>query len=224
MKQIQTKAFSLIEIIVVTSMITLAFMGVMALVQRSIRLYHTNQQALIAATIAQDGVELARYVRDDNWLKGYPFYQNLAGRALADDKTLLVLDREILETRSAAKFFYSLGDMKQVGVEQIRPCTEPLITQCVKSDYASIYRDTDKHNFFSLAWDNIVNDQLTTDAPSNFQDTTFNRLLEVIYRDNNTSDPEDDYLDIKVTVYWRDHSDDRYYNINTRLYDYTWRY
>jgi type II secretory pathway pseudopilin PulG len=48
-------AFSLIEIMVVVSMVTVGFISVVGLVQKAIVLYYNNKNVLIANNLAQEG-------------------------------------------------------------------------------------------------------------------------------------------------------------------------
>lgn len=67
----EQKAFSLIEVVAVIFIITFGLVGVLALAQRSIGASNINKNELIASQLAQEGLELVRNKRDENWLKGY---------------------------------------------------------------------------------------------------------------------------------------------------------
>ena len=60
--------FSLIELIVCLFIINLGMIGVLSLVLQNIKVESTNKNALIASQLAQEGLELVRNQRDNNWL------------------------------------------------------------------------------------------------------------------------------------------------------------
>jgi type II secretory pathway pseudopilin PulG len=62
------KAFSIIEIMAVVFIVTMGMVGMMNLIAQSIRVQRLNEHTLIAYQLAQEGIELVRVIRDDNWL------------------------------------------------------------------------------------------------------------------------------------------------------------
>ncbi len=72
------KAFTLIEIIVVLFIISLALLGIISLIVQSIRAQDYNKKVVIANQLSQEGIELIRQVRDNNWKNGTPFFTNLS--------------------------------------------------------------------------------------------------------------------------------------------------
>lgn len=62
------KAFSIIEIMAVVFIITIGMVGMMNLIGQSIRVQRLNEHTLIAYQLAQEGIELVRLIRDNNWL------------------------------------------------------------------------------------------------------------------------------------------------------------
>jgi type II secretory pathway pseudopilin PulG len=61
-------AFSIIEIMAVVFIVTIGMIGMMNLIGQSIRVQRLNEHTLIAYQLAQEGIELVRVIRDDNWL------------------------------------------------------------------------------------------------------------------------------------------------------------
>lgn len=59
---------SIIEVVIAVSIIAIGMMGVMSLMLQNIRSQYINKNVLIAAGLAQEGLELVRNVRDLNWL------------------------------------------------------------------------------------------------------------------------------------------------------------
>ncbi len=66
------KAFSIIEIMAVVFIVTIGMVGMMNLIGQSIRVQRLNEHTLIAYQLAQEGIELVRVIRDDNWLSEDP--------------------------------------------------------------------------------------------------------------------------------------------------------
>jgi prepilin-type N-terminal cleavage/methylation domain-containing protein len=83
-------AFTLIEIIVVLFVISLALLGMLSLITQNIRAQDYNKKAVIANQLSQEGVELIRRIRDNNWRNGNFFYNNLA--TAIGDRTSYYMD------------------------------------------------------------------------------------------------------------------------------------
>ena len=62
--------FSILEIIVVMLIIVIGMVGIASLNVQSIQAYNYNKNVLIASHLAQEGVELVRNKRDQNWTDG----------------------------------------------------------------------------------------------------------------------------------------------------------
>ncbi len=63
------KSFTLIEVILAVSILTLAVGGSFALIQQTLLAASQNQSKLIAYYLAQEGIEVVRNIRDSNWLE-----------------------------------------------------------------------------------------------------------------------------------------------------------
>ncbi|MFA5109734.1 MAG: prepilin-type N-terminal cleavage/methylation domain-containing protein [Patescibacteria group bacterium] len=72
--------FTLIEIITVLFVISLGLVGILTLIVQNIQSQDYNKDNLIATQLAQEGIELVRRVRDNNWkaLPARDFDYNLA--------------------------------------------------------------------------------------------------------------------------------------------------
>jgi type II secretory pathway pseudopilin PulG len=70
------KGFALIEVIAVAGIIGMVIVGLVGVAQSSIRAQAVNKNALIASMLAQEGLELVRKVRDENWRNGRPWTGN----------------------------------------------------------------------------------------------------------------------------------------------------
>ena len=60
--------FSIVEIMAVVFIVSVGMIGMMTLVNQTIRAQRLNRHTLVAYQLAQEGVELVRLIRDDNWL------------------------------------------------------------------------------------------------------------------------------------------------------------
>ncbi|MFH1661811.1 MAG: prepilin-type N-terminal cleavage/methylation domain-containing protein [Candidatus Falkowbacteria bacterium] len=65
--------FGILEIVVVTFIISIGMAGVLALVAQSMQAKYITKNNLIASQLAQEGLELVRNVRDENWFNGDAF-------------------------------------------------------------------------------------------------------------------------------------------------------
>jgi len=69
-KKKNTKGFTLMEVIVAIFVITAGIVGVLSLVTQTISASIFSKDKLIAAYLAQEGIEIVRNIRDTNWLQG----------------------------------------------------------------------------------------------------------------------------------------------------------
>jgi len=215
--------FSLIEIIVVTGIITLAFMGILSLVKRAIVVYYSNQKYLEAAVMAQEGLELTRYVRDQNWLTDLPFYQNLAQTSADGSVTILALDAQSVDIRPEARQkiiqFYNSRDG---GKDLSGSCGGDFsgfgdsLVDYVKSPCAAIWLDSKNHE------DRVSRASVGDTAA--LQPTIFSRVIKVTYFTNQTSDPSDDYIYVNSLVAWQDRGAAKYFTLGEYFYDYNWKF
>lgn len=60
--------FTLIEVIIAISILTIAVGGSFALIQQTLVVVSLNQSELIASYLTQEGIEIVRNIRDNNWL------------------------------------------------------------------------------------------------------------------------------------------------------------
>lgn len=64
------KAFTLIEIIVAISLLTVGAVGAFSLLQSTLAFTSISSSQLTAAYLAQEGIEIIRNIRDTNFLQG----------------------------------------------------------------------------------------------------------------------------------------------------------
>ncbi|MDP2709371.1 MAG: hypothetical protein Q8O93_05025 [bacterium] len=62
------QGISIIEVIAAIMIITIGMIGVLSLVIQNIKAQYINKNVLIASGLAQEGLELVRNIRDNNWL------------------------------------------------------------------------------------------------------------------------------------------------------------
>lgn len=78
-KRLKVKAgFSLIEVLAVLFIVSLTLLGVVSLIIQNIQVQSINKSNLIASSLAQEGIELIRHVRDDNWKNNQSFDMGLS--------------------------------------------------------------------------------------------------------------------------------------------------
>ena len=63
------KGFTLLEVIIAISILTVAIGGIFALVHQTLKMASLANSKLVAAYLAQEGVEIVRNFRDNNWLE-----------------------------------------------------------------------------------------------------------------------------------------------------------
>jgi type II secretory pathway pseudopilin PulG len=69
--------FTLLEVIVAISLITVGMIGISSLITQTISSARFSFQKLTAAYLAQEGIEIVRNIRDKNWLEGATWNQGL---------------------------------------------------------------------------------------------------------------------------------------------------
>lgn len=62
--------FSMMEMVISIGIVTLSFVGIMSLFAYNGRLEAINRDKIIASYLAQEGIEVARQLRDNDWFNG----------------------------------------------------------------------------------------------------------------------------------------------------------
>lgn len=62
------KGFTLVEVMVVVSIAVVGLLGISSLSMQNIQVQNINNDELVASMLAQEGVELMRNIRDNNWI------------------------------------------------------------------------------------------------------------------------------------------------------------
>lgn len=69
--------FSLIEVLAVLFVVSIALLGLVSLIVQNIQVQSVNKNNLIAYNLAQEGIELIRQTRDSNWRAAAAFDKDL---------------------------------------------------------------------------------------------------------------------------------------------------
>jgi len=64
-------AFTLLEVLLSITFITVVFTAITGLILMTLQVNRKNVRSLQATYLAQEGVEVMRYIRDSNWLQNY---------------------------------------------------------------------------------------------------------------------------------------------------------
>lgn len=72
-KKTKNKGFSLVEVIIVLGIMTMGLLGVASLILQNMQVEILTKDYLAASMLAQEGLELVRNKRDDNWVKLRPW-------------------------------------------------------------------------------------------------------------------------------------------------------
>lgn len=87
------EAFSIIELLAVLFIVSISLVGVLVLAHNSIRAQRLNKHNLIAYQLAQEGIELVRVFRDNNWLQdSFTFEEMFSGQEYCIDYISLNLE------------------------------------------------------------------------------------------------------------------------------------
>ncbi len=72
------------------TIISIGMLGVSSLVIQNLQVQRVNKNQLIASMLAQEGLELVRNIRDENWLKGDDWDLDILNAVNGDDGTFIV--------------------------------------------------------------------------------------------------------------------------------------
>jgi len=81
----QNFGYSILEVMIAFVIITVGMVSVLALADRSLKMHQFNKNTIIASQLAQEGLELVRNKRDENWLReGYNWKTGQAPNSQSD--------------------------------------------------------------------------------------------------------------------------------------------
>lgn len=86
-RQKNKPGFSLVEVITVLLVISIGMAGVLNLIIQSVQSQQINKHTLTAYQLAQEGIELIRSRRDNNWAGGFNWNESLDSGAFFMDYT-----------------------------------------------------------------------------------------------------------------------------------------
>lgn len=64
----QNKGFSLAELMIVLGILTMGLLGIVSLIFQNMQVENLTKNYLVASMLGQEGIELARNIRDENWV------------------------------------------------------------------------------------------------------------------------------------------------------------
>jgi len=70
-KKYSTKGFTILEVMLSIFILTAAVAGSFSLIQQTLHASSLNQSKLIAYYLGQEGIEIVKNIRDNNWLEQY---------------------------------------------------------------------------------------------------------------------------------------------------------
>jgi prepilin-type N-terminal cleavage/methylation domain-containing protein len=74
----KNKGFTLLELMIAITVLSVGIVGVFGLIQNTLRSAEDLKSRLIASYLAQEGIELVRNIRDNNWAQGNDWMDNLS--------------------------------------------------------------------------------------------------------------------------------------------------
>lgn len=107
-----SKAFTLIEILIAITVITLGIVGFYAAITRVASLTFSNSARFVASRLAQEGIELVSNIRDTNWIERTDWDNGLADndyRVQYDKDSLLTYSEVPLKINSDGFYNYDSG-------------------------------------------------------------------------------------------------------------------
>lgn len=74
----QLKGFTIIEVLIAVAVITIGILGILGVIYQTTSYIALSSSRLVAIYLAQEGMEIARNIRDTNWLNNRPWDQGLS--------------------------------------------------------------------------------------------------------------------------------------------------
>lgn|GEM_PF-4760362 len=182
-------SFSLIELIVLVSVVALAFVGVMGILNRTLQLEGMLKGNLVARALASEGVELVAAIRDRNEAVGSEFNRYIAGMSVTP--TILTNVTDLMQSRVDKMYVQSYDPASSEGTSWID--TNPPL------DFTD--------NFYRLYFD-----------PTNYYTHNSAGTATDYYRII-IANKTDTYLDVDSLVIWKHRGKTFYYIAERRLYD-----
>lgn len=129
MKTFQQEGFTLIEAMIAIALIMIGLSGVFVLINRSLGFHNLAFHRLVAAQLAQEGIEIVRNLRDSNWLAGRAWNEGLnPGIYQIDYQSLQLtpyLDQNLLFDEENKVFTYEKGRStpykRKIEITQVSP-------------------------------------------------------------------------------------------------------
>jgi len=210
--------FSLLEMVVVTSIIMIGFIGVLILAEKTIKMRSLNQHYLVAVELAQEGLELTRYFRNDNWLHSINFDQNISDDNDNGTEGVISIFAIDNQDRSANSSDWNIKKLYE-GSDNSQKLTDYIDSGCARLYISALPAYT------IFIPDETEGENCNSNPPSDYSPTPYSRLVKTIYHDNGiVGNGEDDYLEVIVRVEWQDRGKAYNYTVSTYLYDYDWYY
>lgn len=112
-----SKSFTLLEVILAITVLTLAVGGSFVLISQTITSVSVVQSKLTASYLAQEGIEIIKNIRDTNWLKIQPWDQGLDGGDCweGDYQTGAPPDYTLL---TSCPFPYQYDNLRFLGIDE----------------------------------------------------------------------------------------------------------
>jgi Tfp pilus assembly protein PilV len=113
--------FSILEVVIAIFIITMGLVGVLSLVAQNLQVKYVNKNGIIASMLAQEGIELVRNRRDENWHEGLDHKTGIIGDGTyaIDAENIVNVDGEIDNANARLKFnsggYYCHGSWAAIG-------------------------------------------------------------------------------------------------------------
>jgi len=126
----QSKAFTLIEILVAVTVLTIGIMASYAAITKVVSLTYLNSFRFVASRLAQEGMELVSNTRDTNWLNGDNWNNGLTSCTSGceidyNDLSFSAYQNQYLQINSDGFYNYGDGDdsrfKRKITITEVSP-------------------------------------------------------------------------------------------------------
>lgn len=171
-KQLNASGFTLVEVMTAVMIMSIGLVGGLTLINYNLRNISSGEKKIVATSLAAEGIELARNVRDTNWLQESAANWNLDIEGINSSNTTI-------------KFFCGGDDHRQI------PSSPQTLTACGEDCRMYVYTKTANPGLGAQCYSDDFNKPGYSKVATNFY-----RLITL---DNESSV---DHVKVQVDVKW----------------------
>lgn len=198
-----SSGFTIVELILTVTVLSIGILGVISVINYNVSIASESANKIIAANLAQDGIEMVRHIRDTNWRNGR--FETSGGNRWD-------LDIEGTGNGEYVRFFCVNAEIDNVVATPSGASEESKLLSCGAACQVYAYSS----GATKCYGDNYgVSHNGYTGTAASINNSPFYRLIHIEEKDPN-------WNSVNVTIRWKNRKgQDQYFNIEETLYN--WR-